>query len=218
MPRMKTSVAVVRVPINGCKQLCGKVRTGTDAHNGTYRAKGYRPRAKKFPQRSCHYLRKRPRSLRTSGQLTTRSELLHLSLVRLIDIRSRRSCQLRRRLQTTLCSKQYHPTLNLSKNPALHLRVCLRAYKARKVSEFVPHVLDLEPKRAQSVLASCSDFPIVLTSDVEEGRRWLSGVNAGSRWVGLIASSGGRRRWAAPPQQEIAAPTASGGGTFVSLA
>jgi len=27
---MKTSVAVARALINGCKQLCGKVRTGTE--------------------------------------------------------------------------------------------------------------------------------------------------------------------------------------------
>lgn len=43
------------------------------------------------------------------------------------------------------------------------------------------------------MLVQCSDFPIVLTRDLEKAREWLKRRQRGSRRIGLIASSGGRR-------------------------
>jgi len=71
--------------------------------------------------------------------------------------------------------------------------VSLRAYRAQAVSEFVSHVLSMQIAKARSALASCSDFPIVLTRDLEKAREWLRRRQRGSRRIGLIASSGGRR-------------------------
>lgn len=84
-------------------------------------------------------------------------------------------------------------SIELIENPTLHLQVCLRSYKAQKVSEFVSHVLLADSESARSVLASCTDFPIVLTRDVQKAREWLKRHQRGSRRIGLIASSGGRR-------------------------
>jgi hypothetical protein len=75
----------------------------------------------------------------------------------------------------------------------LHLEVCLRSYKAEAMSEFVSHLLAMHVADASAALASCPDFPLVLTRDVDKARAWLRRRQRGSRRIGLIASSGGRR-------------------------
>jgi|SRR5271157_83242 len=83
--------------------------------------------------------------------------------------------------------------IDVAENSALHLAVSLRSYRAQAVSEFVSHLLSGQVAEARSVLASCADFPIVLTRDLETARGWLRRRQRGSRRIGLIASSGGRR-------------------------
>jgi DUF2075 family protein/broad-specificity NMP kinase len=75
----------------------------------------------------------------------------------------------------------------------LHLEVSLRSYKAEAVSEFVSHLLSMQVAPARAALASCSDFPLLLTRDIGKARAWLKRRQRGSRRIGLIASSGGRR-------------------------
>jgi broad-specificity NMP kinase len=75
----------------------------------------------------------------------------------------------------------------------LHLEVSLRSYKAEAVSEFVSHLLSMQVAHARAALASCSDFPLLLTRDIGKARAWLKRRQRGSRRIGLIASSGGRR-------------------------
>ncbi len=81
----------------------------------------------------------------------------------------------------------------ISTDEALHLSVSLRAYKAEAVSEFVTHLLLRRTKEANSALASCPDFPIVMTRRLDVAREWLKKRQRGSRRIGLVASSGGRR-------------------------
>lgn len=83
--------------------------------------------------------------------------------------------------------------LELAEDSALHLDVSLRSYKAEAVSEFVSHLLSMRVANARTALASCPDFPIELTRDIEKARAWLRRRQRGSRRIGLIASSGGRR-------------------------
>ena len=73
------------------------------------------------------------------------------------------------------------------------LDVSSRSYRAEAVSEFVSSLLTMQTKRAQLALASCAEFPIVLTRDLETARKWLQRRKRGSRRIGLVASSGGRR-------------------------
>ncbi len=81
----------------------------------------------------------------------------------------------------------------LVEDAALHLDVSLRSYKAQAVSEFVAHMLSQQIDKARSALASCAEFPIVMTRDLATARAWLKRRQRGSRRIGLIASSGGRR-------------------------
>jgi hypothetical protein len=82
---------------------------------------------------------------------------------------------------------------NILEDPALHLDVSLRSYKAQAVSEFVSYLLSQQIENARSTLASCSEFPIVMTRDLATARQWLRSRQRGSRRIGLTASSGARR-------------------------
>jgi hypothetical protein len=69
----------------------------------------------------------------------------------------------------------------------------LRSYKAEALSEFVGHLLSHDIEKSRSALASCPDFPMVMTRDLDVAGDWLRRKQRGWRRVGLIASSGGRR-------------------------
>jgi hypothetical protein len=83
--------------------------------------------------------------------------------------------------------------IRVCEDDALHLEVSLRSYKAQAVSEFVAHSLLQQVENARSALASCPDFPIVMTREFEKAREWLKRRQRGTRRIGLIASSGARR-------------------------
>jgi broad-specificity NMP kinase len=83
--------------------------------------------------------------------------------------------------------------IRVCEDDALHLEVSLRSYKAQAVSEFVAHSLLQQVGNARSALASCPDFPIVMTRDLQKAREWLKRRQRGTRRIGLIATSGGRR-------------------------
>jgi broad-specificity NMP kinase len=83
--------------------------------------------------------------------------------------------------------------IRVHEDDALHLDVSLRSYKAQAVSEFVTHSLLQQVENARSALASCPDFPIVMTRDLQKAREWLKRRQRGTRRIGLVASSGGRR-------------------------
>lgn len=85
------------------------------------------------------------------------------------------------------------PGIRINEEPALHLEIPLRSYKAQAVSDFVAHLLTRDNAAAGASLASCSDFPIVMTRDFQAARQWLKRRQRGSRRIGLVASSGGRR-------------------------
>jgi hypothetical protein len=83
--------------------------------------------------------------------------------------------------------------IRVCEDDALHLEVSLRSYKAQAISDFVAYLLTQEVEKARSVLATCPDFPIVMTRNLQRTRLWLRSRQRGSRRIGLIASSGGRR-------------------------
>lgn len=85
------------------------------------------------------------------------------------------------------------PTISITENRALHLRVSLRSYKAESLSEFVASLLALDSARCREILKTMPDYPIVLTRDLAAAKEWLRERRRGSRRIGLIASSGARR-------------------------
>jgi hypothetical protein len=76
----------------------------------------------------------------------------------------------------------------------LHLKVSIRSYKAEKLSEWVVALLEDEPVIAKELLQNhLKDYPIFLTRNLENARKFLRNKNRGHRRTGLVASSGARR-------------------------
>lgn len=77
---------------------------------------------------------------------------------------------------------------------ALHLGVSVRSFRAGRLSEFVHHLIDNEPKKARDCYESIREkYPVFLTRDLAFARAWLREKAKGNELSGLIASSGGRR-------------------------
>lgn len=79
-------------------------------------------------------------------------------------------------------------------NPDLHLDVAIRSYKAEELSKWVNLILTNQPDVAKTVLTnSLQEYPIVITRNLSKAKEWLSNKCAGTRRMGLVASSGARR-------------------------
>lgn len=83
--------------------------------------------------------------------------------------------------------------MRVREDSALHLEVSLRSYKAQAVAEFVGHLLSRHVDQTRGALASCRDFPILMTRDLGTAREWLRRRQRGTRRIGLVATSGARR-------------------------
>jgi hypothetical protein len=83
------------------------------------------------------------------------------------------------------------PQVTLSDN--LHLSVSMRSFRAESLSDFVSHLLNGDTEAARHALTRLDRYPIVLTRDLAEARRWLRQQARGSERFGLVASSGAHR-------------------------
>jgi DUF2075 family protein len=73
---------------------------------------------------------------------------------------------------------------------ALHLAVSVRSYRAENVSAFVSAVIDGDSSTARELYHKIQrDYPIVLTRDLGQARKWLRSKARGTERYGLVASS-----------------------------
>lgn len=78
--------------------------------------------------------------------------------------------------------------------PALHLAVSVRSFRAEMLSEFVGALVVGDAKEAKNIYQAIkATYPIVVTRELREARRWLRERARGSERVGLVASSGASR-------------------------
>lgn len=79
-------------------------------------------------------------------------------------------------------------------NSDLHLSVSMRSFRAENLSLFVKALLDLDIEKSQSVLSLIfANYPIVLTRDLSQAKRWLKEKARGSERYGLVVSSQAQR-------------------------
>ncbi|HAD34659.1 MAG TPA: hypothetical protein DCF44_09230 [Chitinophagaceae bacterium] len=79
-------------------------------------------------------------------------------------------------------------------NANLHLGVSMRSFRSENLSLFVKHLLDLNFKDARSVYSILKDkYPIVLTRDVQQAKKWLKEKARGSERYGMVVSSQAQR-------------------------
>lgn len=74
--------------------------------------------------------------------------------------------------------------------PDLHLATSMRSFRAEAVSGFVDAVLKGERSQARDLVQRLSGrYPLALTRDLGQARRWLRDRTRGSERAGLVASS-----------------------------
>jgi len=84
-------------------------------------------------------------------------------------------------------------TLAVTEEPALHLDVSLRSWRAEALTGWVNAVLAGDSHRARQFMADMDEFPVVVTRSLTAARAWLRAVTRGDRRCGLVASSGAVR-------------------------
>lgn len=83
--------------------------------------------------------------------------------------------------------------LSILQEPAFHLEVNIRSFRANRLSEWVDAVLRGDAAQAANIIVDLKDFPLVLTRSLPTARAWLSARARGLRGCGLVASSGATR-------------------------
>ncbi len=79
-------------------------------------------------------------------------------------------------------------------NEYLHLKISLRSYKAKELSQWVALLLEGKSEEARILyVEKLNHFPIFITRNLEVAKAWLMKKARGTRRIGLVASSGGRR-------------------------
>ena len=77
--------------------------------------------------------------------------------------------------------------------PALHLAVSVRSFRAEYVSAFVAALLGNDASAARDLLPDVAKFPILRTRDLATARRWLREHRRAGERAGLLASSNALR-------------------------
>lgn len=78
--------------------------------------------------------------------------------------------------------------------PALHLAVSMRSFRAETVSSFVKALLDCELATARETLRQMrARYPVVLSRDLSLAKAWVRQQARGSERFGLVASSKAQR-------------------------
>jgi hypothetical protein len=76
----------------------------------------------------------------------------------------------------------------------LHLSVSMRSFRAENVSLLVKQLLDLNISEARNALEKVQEkYPIVITRDLTQAKRWLKEQARGSERYGIVVSSQAER-------------------------
>ena len=72
----------------------------------------------------------------------------------------------------------------------LHLAVSMRSFRAESLSNFVHYLLDGNISQAQNIYSSIADrYPIMITRDLNNAKKWLRDKARGNERYGLLVSS-----------------------------
>ncbi|MGH7584123.1 MAG: DNA/RNA helicase domain-containing protein [Gemmatimonadales bacterium] len=81
-------------------------------------------------------------------------------------------------------------TATVRRDPALHLAVSMRSFRAERVSDFVKAVLDVDVEGAHKLMHEVSaTYPLAITRDLDAAKRWIRSHARGNERYGLVASS-----------------------------
>ena len=78
---------------------------------------------------------------------------------------------------------------NIIETPHLHLSTSIRSFRAESLSNFIGELVEGNIDEARRLRSQLQNYPIFLTRNLEEARRWLTSKARGSERYGLVASS-----------------------------
>jgi hypothetical protein len=79
-------------------------------------------------------------------------------------------------------------------NPALHLSVSLRSFRAEHLSLLIKNILDLNIEKAKfNYEALKNKYPLVITRDLAKAKQWLREKARGTERYGIVVSSQAQR-------------------------
>ncbi|MCH9758583.1 MAG: DUF2075 domain-containing protein [Proteobacteria bacterium] len=81
----------------------------------------------------------------------------------------------------------------ITTKPGLHLSVPIRSYRSEKVSAFVHALLEENAIEAKAIFNEIENYPIVITRDITQAKRWINSHARAEERTGIIASSSGGR-------------------------
>lgn len=82
----------------------------------------------------------------------------------------------------------------VSDNADLHLSVSVRSYRSEKVSALIKAILDIDKENAANIYQRLKDtYPLVITRNIDNAKKWLTQKARGTERYGIIASSGALR-------------------------
>lgn len=83
---------------------------------------------------------------------------------------------------------------NGNKETDLHLAVSIRSFRSEKVALLIQNILENKSEKAKDIFNSIKDnYPIFLTRNLNNAKKWLKQNAKGTERIGIVASSGGRR-------------------------
>jgi hypothetical protein len=85
------------------------------------------------------------------------------------------------------------PDVRHVSDPALHLEVSVRSFRAESMAAFADALVAGDPVVARKQFKNLGAYPVVLTRDLQKARAWLRGKARGSERIGLVASSNAQR-------------------------
>ena len=84
--------------------------------------------------------------------------------------------------------------LNVKEKEELHLSTSVRSFRTPDLAAFVKAVLDVDMSTAKALYAKIKDkYPMLLTRNLDDAKRWVKEHSKGTTKYGLIASSGALR-------------------------
>ena len=95
------------------------------------------------------------------------------------------------RLPDTLLHEQTLPNLVTAND--LHLATSIRSFRAEKLSDFVGCVIEGDANAARVLSGELTDYPLLITRDLDKARDWLRCQRRGQERAGLLASSNAAR-------------------------
>jgi hypothetical protein len=82
---------------------------------------------------------------------------------------------------------------NVIHEDKLHLSVSMRSFRAEHVSLLVKQLLDLDIEGARKTLSKINKYPIVITRNLTQAKKWLKNKARGSERYGIVVSSQAER-------------------------